>query len=72
MTHPILKAVGKKQPVGMIHIDAHCDTCGSFDQTKFHHGGPFRNAVLDGVLDPGSLRRRRGRCQTRCCGWSMC
>lgn len=20
--------------------------------TKFHHGAPFRNAVLDGVLDP--------------------
>ena len=20
--------------------------------TKFHHGGPFRHAVLDGVLDP--------------------
>jgi agmatinase len=36
----------------MIHIDAHCDTGGAFDQTKFHHGGPFRNAVLDGVLDP--------------------
>ncbi len=52
ITHPIMKAVGKKQPVGMIHIDAHCDTGGSFDGTKFHHGGPFRNAVLDGVLDP--------------------
>ncbi len=52
ITHPILKAVGKKQPVGMIHIDAHCDTGGSYDLTKFHHGGPFRNAVLDGVLDP--------------------
>ena len=52
ITHPIMKAVGKKQPVGMIHIDAHCDTGGLFDQTKFHHGGPFRNAVLDGVLDP--------------------
>ena len=52
ITHPILKAVGKRQPVGMIHIDAHCDTSGAFDQTKFHHGGPFRNAVLDGVLDP--------------------
>ncbi|MCV3738769.1 agmatinase [Rhizobium sp. TRM96647] len=52
ITHPIMKAVGKKQPVGMIHIDAHCDTSGSFDGTKFHHGGPFRNAVLDGVLDP--------------------
>lgn len=52
ITHPILKAVGKNYPVGMIHIDAHCDTGGAFDQTKFHHGGPFRNAVLDGVLDP--------------------
>jgi agmatinase len=52
MTHPILRAVGSKGPVGLIHIDAHCDTSGPFDQTKFHHGGPFRNAVLDGVLDP--------------------
>ena len=52
ITHPILKAVGRGGPVGMIHIDAHCDTGGAFDGTKFHHGGPFRNAVLDGVLDP--------------------
>jgi agmatinase len=52
ITHPILKQVGKGAPVGLIHIDAHCDTGGPFDQTKFHHGGPFRNAVLDGVLDP--------------------
>ena len=52
ISHPILKAVGRDRPVGMIHIDAHCDTSGSFDGTKFHHGGPFRNAVLDGVLDP--------------------
>ncbi|PRD44251.1 agmatinase [Phyllobacterium phragmitis] len=52
ITHPILRAVGRDRPVGMIHIDAHCDTGGAFDQTKFHHGGPFRNAVLDGVLDP--------------------
>jgi agmatinase len=52
ISHPILKAVGKNRPVGMIHIDAHCDTGGAYDLTKFHHGGPFRNAVLDGVLDP--------------------
>ncbi|MBE7636501.1 agmatinase [Sneathiella sp. P13V-1] len=52
ITHPILKAIGKEKPVALIHIDAHCDTGGSFDETKFHHGGPFRNAVLDGVLDP--------------------
>lgn len=52
ISHPILKAVGRDRPVGLIHIDAHCDTGGAYDQTKFHHGGPFRNAVLDGVLDP--------------------
>jgi agmatinase len=52
VTHPILRALGRKQPVGMVHIDAHCDTGGEYDGTKFHHGGPFRNAVLDGVLDP--------------------
>jgi agmatinase len=48
----ILRAVGAGRPVGMVHIDAHCDTAGPYEGTKFHHGEPFRNAVLDGVLDP--------------------
>ncbi len=52
ITYPILKALGRKAPVGLVHIDAHCDTMGAFDGSKFHHGGPFRLAVLDGVLDP--------------------
>jgi guanidinopropionase len=52
VTYPILKALGRDHPLGLVHIDAHCDTMGSFDDTKFHHGGPFRLAVLDGVLDP--------------------
>ena len=52
ITHPILKALGRDEPLGLIHFDAHCDTMGAFDGHKFHHGGPFRNAVLDGVLDP--------------------
>jgi agmatinase len=52
ITYPILKAIGRDAPVGLIHIDAHCDTMGAFDGSKFHHGGPFRLAVLDGVLDP--------------------
>jgi agmatinase len=52
ITLPILRAVGRKRPVGLIHIDAHCDTSGPFDHAKFHHGGPFRHAVLEGVLDP--------------------
>ena len=49
---PILKALGRQRPLGMIHIDAHCDTGGPFEGSKFHHGGPFREAVLAGVLDP--------------------
>jgi agmatinase len=52
ITYPILKALGADKPVGCIHIDAHCDTGGEYDGSKFHHGGPFRMAVLDGVLDP--------------------
>ncbi|MBL8702781.1 MAG: agmatinase [Alphaproteobacteria bacterium] len=52
ITYPILKALGRERPVGLVHIDAHCDTGGPFEGSKFHHGGPFRQAVLDGVLDP--------------------
>ncbi len=52
ITHSILKAVGRERPVGMVHIDAHCDTAGEYEGAKFHHGGPFRQAVLAGVLDP--------------------
>lgn len=52
ITHPILRALGSDEPVALVHIDAHCDTAGTYDGSKFHHGGPFRLAVLDGVLDP--------------------
>jgi len=52
VTYPILKALGRDRPVGLVHIDAHCDTAGEYDGSKFNHGGPFRLAVLDGVLDP--------------------
>jgi agmatinase len=52
VTYPIMKALGRDKALGMVHIDAHCDTMGALDDQKFHHGGPFRNAVLDGVLDP--------------------
>ncbi len=52
ISYPILRALGRDRPLALIHIDAHCDTMGELDCTKFHHGGPFRYAVLDGVLDP--------------------
>jgi agmatinase len=52
VTYPILRALGARRPLACVHIDAHCDTGGPFEGSKFHHGGPFRQAVLDGVLDP--------------------
>jgi guanidinopropionase len=52
ITYPILRGLGRDRPVGLVHIDAHCDTMGEVDGSKFHHGGPFRQAVLEGVLDP--------------------
>jgi agmatinase len=52
ITYPILQGLGRERPVGLVHIDAHCDTMGELEDTKFHHGGPFRQAVLAGVLDP--------------------
>ena len=52
VTYPIMKALGADTPLACVHIDAHCDTGGEYDSSKFHHGGPFRTAVLEGVLDP--------------------
>jgi len=49
---PILHVLGRDRPLGLVHIDAHCDTGPPFEGQKFHHGGPFRQAVLAGVLDP--------------------
>ena len=52
ITYPILKALGRDNPVGLVHVDAHCDTDGWMGNSKHYHGAPFRNAVLGGVLDP--------------------
>jgi guanidinopropionase len=49
---PILRAVAAHRPVGMIHIDAHCDTGDDYMGSRFHHGAPFRRAVEEGLLDP--------------------
>jgi guanidinopropionase len=50
---PILRAVGEKKPVAMIHFDAHTDLYDSyFGGFKYTHGTPFRRAIEEGVLDP--------------------
>jgi len=35
---PILRALAKDRPVGMIHIDAHCDTGDNYMGSRFPHG----------------------------------
>lgn len=49
---PILRALAAGGPVGMVHIDAHCDTGDDYMGSRFHHGAPFRRAVEEGLLDP--------------------
>ena len=49
---PILRGIAAHRPVGMIHIDAHCDTGDDYMGSRFHHGAPFRRAVEEGLLDP--------------------
>lgn len=49
---PILRAIAADRPVGMVHIDAHCDTGDDYMGSRFHHGAPFSRAVEENLLDP--------------------
>ncbi|MGM0743522.1 MAG: agmatinase [Pseudomonadota bacterium] len=53
ISYPILRALGRQRPVGMIHFDAHTDMNDAyFGDSKYTHGTPFRRAIEEGVLDP--------------------
>lgn len=53
VSHPILKALGRERPLGLIHIDAHADTMtGEMQGEDLSDGAVFRNAVLDQGIDP--------------------
>lgn len=50
---PILRALAKPAPLGMIHFDSHTDLFKSyFGGTQYTHGTPFRRAIEEGLLDP--------------------
>ncbi len=50
---PVLRAVARSGPVGMVHFDSHTDLFNSyFGGTMYTHGTPFRRAVEEGLLDP--------------------
>jgi guanidinopropionase len=53
VTLPILRAIAKDRPVGLIHFDAHSDTGDTyFGGEKYTHGTPFRRAIEEGLVDP--------------------
>lgn len=53
VSYPILRALGRERPLGLVHVDAHSDTGDVyFGGQRLTHGTPFRRAVEDGVLDP--------------------
>ena len=52
MTLPILRAIAKDRPLGLVHIDAHADTGDNYMGSRFHHGAPFKIATDEGLLTP--------------------
>ena len=52
-TLPILRALAKDRPLGMIQFDSHTDLNDVyFGTSRYNHGTPFRRAVEEGLLDP--------------------
>ena len=49
----LLKGAPAREPLSMIHFDAHTDLFeGYFGGTLYTHGTPFRRAIEEGLLDP--------------------
>lgn len=75
---PVLRALAKPGPLGMVHFDSHTDLYKSyFGGTQYTHGTPFRRAVEEGLLDPkrviqigirGSMYDSEDRDFARACG----
>ncbi|WP_271949990.1 agmatinase [Ruegeria faecimaris] len=52
-TLPVLRALAKSEPLGLIQFDSHTDLFDSyFGGYKYTHGTPFRRAVEEGLVDP--------------------
>ena len=49
---PIMRAIAKGKPVGMVQFDAHPDTLDTLMGTRINHATTFRRAIEEGLLDP--------------------
>jgi len=52
ITYPILRALGKKGPLSVIHIDSHLDLGEEISGARLHHGCPFILGAKEGFIDP--------------------
>jgi guanidinopropionase len=50
--YPILRAIVRDGPVGLVHFDAHCDTWPEYQGTRFHNGAWVRWSIEEGYVDP--------------------
>lgn len=49
---PILRAIAKDGPVGIVQFDAHADTLDELVGTRINHATTFRRGVEEGLIDP--------------------
>jgi len=49
---PILRAIARGNPVGIVQIDSHADTLDTLAETKINHATTFRRGVEEGLIDP--------------------
>ena len=49
---PILRAIAKDRPVGLVQFDSHADTLDELLGTRINHATTFRRAVEEGLVDP--------------------
>jgi guanidinopropionase len=49
---PILRALARERPVGIVQIDSHADTLDSLAGTRINHATTFRRGVEEGLIDP--------------------
>ncbi len=56
-TLPVLRALHKhyKQPLNLIHFDAHLDTYPAAWDLEYHHGAFARHAVTEGLVNPKKM-----------------
>ncbi len=53
---PVLRALARDRPLGLIQFDSHTDLFHSyFGGRMYTHGTPFRRAVEEGLLDPARM-----------------